>query len=246
MNAHCAATRHAGSIRRLARFSCALAASFLAAPALAQVGQSEGINDSYKSRNVDVQEWVQRFEGEGREAFDLRREIVRAVGLEAGQSVADVGAGTGLFEPLLAHAVGSQGTVYAIDIAPAFIQHIEQRARTAGLTQVKTVLSNERSIELPASSVDVIFTCDAYHHFVHYGDMLASMRKALKPGGELIVVDFDVESKAIPRPMIEHVGRTKNEFRRQIEDAGFTLAEDLTLEDMKASFMYRFVKATEH
>jgi predicted methyltransferase len=227
----------------------ALAASLLAllaTPALAQVGQTEGINDSYKSRNLDVQEWVQRFEGEGREAFDSRHEIVRAIGLQAGQSVADVGAGTGLFEPLLAQAVGSQGTVYAIDIAPAFIKHIEERARAAGLTQVKTVLSNERSIELPARSVDVVFACDAYHHFVHYADMLASIAEALKPGGELIIVDFDIESKAIPRQMIEHVGRSKGEFRRQIEDAGFRFAEDLTLEGMKASFMYRFVKATEH
>jgi ubiquinone/menaquinone biosynthesis C-methylase UbiE len=218
----------------------------LAIPALAQVGQSEGINDSYKSRNLDVQEWVQRFEGEGREAFDLRHEIVRAVRLKEGQSVADVGAGTGLFEPLLAQAVGPEGVVYAIDIAPPFVSHIAQRARTAGLTQVRTVLSTERSVELPASSVDVIFTCDAYHHFVHYRDMLASMRNALKPGGELIVVDFDIESKEIPRQMIGHVGRTKGEFRRQIEEAGFRLAEDLTLEGMKASFMYRFVKAAEH
>jgi ubiquinone/menaquinone biosynthesis C-methylase UbiE len=230
------------------RLHALLAALLFAATPLAhaQVGQSEGINDSYKSPTLRVQEWVNRFEVEGREAYDLRREIVAAAGLEPGQSVADVGAGTGLFVPLLADAVGARGAVYAIDIAPAFIPHIEQKARDAGLKQVKAVLSNERSIEMPARSVDVIFTCDAYHHFVHYEDMLASMRKALKPGGELIVVDFDIGSKHIPSGMVQHVGRTKEEFRRQIEAAGFRFEEDLTLPAMKSSFMHRYVKATEH
>lgn len=214
--------------------------------ACAQVGQTEGVNESYKAPNLDVETWVQRFETEGREAFDLRREIVAAIGLKRGQVVADVGAGTGLFVPLLAEAVGPEGEVYAIDIAPAFVRYIAERSRAAGLTQVRPVLSNERSIEMPENSLDVIFTCDAWHHFVHYEDMLASMRTALRPGGQLIVVDFDVKSKAIPRSMITHVGRTKEEFARQITDGGFKFVEDLTLEGMKTNFMYRFVKAELH
>jgi ubiquinone/menaquinone biosynthesis C-methylase UbiE len=220
---------------------------FLASPLiLAQQGQTDGINNSYKTPNLDVQEWVGRFEVEGREAFDLRHEIVRSVGLKTGQVVADVGAGTGLFVPLLANAVGGEGEVYAIDIAPAFIRHIAQQAKSAGLTQVRTVLSNERSIEMPPDSLDVIFACDAYHHFVHYQDMLASMRAALRSGGQLIVVDFDRDSKDLPRGMVEHVGRSKEEFRRQIEEAGFRLSDDLTLDAMKTNFMYRFVKADLH
>jgi ubiquinone/menaquinone biosynthesis C-methylase UbiE len=215
-------------------------------PVYAQVGQTEGINDSYKGKNLDVREWVNRLEVEGREAFDLRREIVAAIELKPGQAVADVGAGTGLFVPLLANAVGTQGKVYAIDIAPRFIEHIDAKTRDAGLTQVKTVLSNEKSIELPAESVDVVFACDAYHHFVHYQAMLASIRKALKPGGQFVVVDFDVESKSLNPSMVEHVGKTKGEFRRQITDAGFKFAEDLTLPQMKTNFVYRFVKETEH
>jgi ubiquinone/menaquinone biosynthesis C-methylase UbiE len=213
---------------------------------LAQQGQTEGINDSYKAPDLQIKEWAQRFESEGREAFDLRHEIVAAIGLKPGQVVADVGAGTGLFVPLLAEAVGKSGEVHAIDIAPAFINHIASKSRAAGLAQVRTVLSTERSIEMPPNSLDVIFTCDAYHHFVHYQDMLASMRRALKPGGQLIVVDFDINARGLSKSMIEHVGRPKREFARQIEQAGFQFAEDLTLEGMKTSFMYRFVKSTLH
>jgi len=220
---------------------------FLSSPmSHAQQGQTEGINDVYKTRELQAQEWVERFESRGREAFDLREDIIEAVGLEPGQSVADVGAGTGLFVPLLARAVGERGEVHAIDIAPAFIDHIDSTSRAAGLKQVKTVLGTERSIRMPANSLDVIFTCDAYHHFVHYEDMLASMLTALKPGGALIVVDYDIGAKQVHEAMIRHVGRTKEEFARQIRQAGFQFSEDLTLDTMKTSFMYRFVKPALH
>jgi ubiquinone/menaquinone biosynthesis C-methylase UbiE len=207
-----------------------------------QSGQTEGINDPYIAPNLQVSEWVERFEGEGREAFDLRHEIVAAIDIEEGQVVADVGAGTGLFVPLLANAVGPQGRVYAIDIAPRFIRHIADKSKKAGLRQVKAVLSTERSIEMPTSSLDLIFTCDAYHHFIHYEEMLASMHAALKPGGQLIVVDFDIGAEGTRDWTIEHVGGTKQEFSRQIEAAGFKFVEDLTLDRMKANFMYRYVK----
>jgi ubiquinone/menaquinone biosynthesis C-methylase UbiE len=229
--------------RVIAARRCIALVLVLASPWLyGQSGQSEGINDSYKSANLRVEEWVQRFEVEGREAYDLRHQIVDAIGLKPGQSVADVGAGTGLFIPLLGEEVGSKGVVYAVDISPRFIEHIQKKVADAKLGQVKTVLSNERSVALPPSSVDVVFSSDAYHHFVYYQDMLASISRALKPGGQFIVVDFDVESKALPSGMIEHVGKTKEEFTRQIEQAGFERAEDLTLPSMRSNFMYRFVK----
>jgi ubiquinone/menaquinone biosynthesis C-methylase UbiE len=216
--------------------------SLTAVEAHAQRGQSEGINDSYKAQDLNVAEWIQRFEGESREVYVLRKEIVASLDIKAGSAVADVGAGTGLFVPLLAHRVGPLGKMYAIDIAPAFVEHIKKQAAANKLTQVVGVLSSERSIELPANSVDLIFTSDAYHHFVHYRDMLASMRKALKPGGQLILIDFDIEAKGLESWLIEHVGATKAVFKKQIEDAGFVFAQDLTLPAMKTNFIYRFVR----
>jgi predicted methyltransferase len=239
-------SRKTGSDMNRVRSLFAALLVFCSPMVVAQQGQTEGINDSYKAPDLQIKEWAQRFESEGREAFDLRHEIVAAVGLKPGQVVADVGAGTGLFVPLLADAVGRSGQVHAIDIAPAFIKHIASKSKAAGLTQVRTVLSTERSIEMPPNSLDVIFTCDAYHHFVHYEDMLASMRTALKPGGQLIVVDFDINSRDLTQSMIKHVGRSKQEFAEQIKSAGFQFAEDLTLEAMKTSFMYRFVKPPLH
>jgi ubiquinone/menaquinone biosynthesis C-methylase UbiE len=229
-------------VSRLARgFAIGLLGFALAASAQER-GQNEGINDPYLAPDLKVTEWVKRFEGESREVFAHRHKIAASLDLKPGQSVADVGAGTGLYVPFLAERVGKTGKVYAVDISPPFIEYITQKAKEAGLSQVTPVLSTERSVELPASSVDMIFTSDAYHHFIHYQDMLASMRKALKPGGQLIVVDFDTEAGGMTDSMIQHVGNTKAAFRRQIEAGGFTFAQDMKLKEMKTSFIYRFVR----
>jgi ubiquinone/menaquinone biosynthesis C-methylase UbiE len=217
-----------------------LGAAFVAAAA--ERGQTEGINDPYLAPDLKITEWVERFQGESREVFAHRHKIAASLDLKPGQSVADVGAGTGLYVPFLADRVGKSGKVYAVDISRPFLEYIAQKARENGLSQVATVAGNERSIELPVNSVDMIFTSDAYHHFTHYQDMLASMRKALKPGGQLIVVDYDIEAEGLDPYVIEHVGKKKSEFRRQIEENGFKFAQDMTLKEMKTNFIYRFVK----
>ncbi|MEX2132154.1 MAG: class I SAM-dependent methyltransferase [Pseudohongiellaceae bacterium] len=204
-----------------------------------QRGQSDGINAGYLDPAMQVETWAQRFEVEGREVFDYRNEVTAVLGLAGGDRVADIGAGTGLYVPLLANAVGTSGKVYAVDISPGFITHLDSKIRENGLTQVETVLSTERSIDLLVNSVDMVFTSDAYHHFVYYQDMLASMMSALVSGGELIVMDYDI-SKATR--MAEHVGGTVEEFTRQITEAGFVLVEDLTFPTMEETFVRRFRK----
>jgi len=210
--------------------------------ASAQQAASDDLNGRFKSKDLDVQVWVERFEGEGREVYDHRNEIVAAIGLQPGQAIADVGAGTGLYEPLFANKVGANGTVYAVDISPNFIEHIKTKARERGLTQVKTILNSERSAELPANSVDFVFICDTYHHFEYYQDMLVSIRSALRPGGQLIIVDYDKIPGKSPAFILQHVRATKEQFTAEIEAAGFKLAEEIPIAGFKETFMRRFNK----
>lgn len=208
----------------------------------AQQSASDDINANYKVPDLDVQVWVDRFEVEGREVFDFRNEIIEAVGLQEGQQVADVGAGTGLFIPLLANKVGVDGMVFAVDIIPKFIRHIDDKIKEIGLTQVKTVLSGERSIRLPDNSVDLVFTSDVYHHFVYYEDMLASIHSALRPGGQFIVVEFDMIPGKSSSFVEQHIRATKEVFTDEIEANGFRMIEDFTIEGLKQTFMRRFEK----
>src|SRR5215475_3782521 len=100
-----------------------------------------GINAEYK--DADVERWKERFETESREIFHERQKIVSAVGLKPGTTIADIGAGTGLFTVLFAREVGASGKVIAVDIVPQFLEHIRSRSKAEGLVNVTTVLCKE-------------------------------------------------------------------------------------------------------
>jgi ubiquinone/menaquinone biosynthesis C-methylase UbiE len=144
------------------------------------------INDPFK--NPDVEKFQKTFEGESQEVFVQREKIVAACEVKPGMVVADIGAGTGLHTRLFARVVENEGQVYAVDIAAKFLEHIRKTSREAGLKNVTAVLCNKDSVDLPPSSVDVAFVCDTYHHFEYPQKTLASLRRALKPGGKLVVV----------------------------------------------------------
>lgn len=201
----------------------------------AQQTDVAGLNERYKDPDLQVEVWADRFESEGREVFDFREEIVASIGIEPGQAVADVGAGTGLYEPLLAAAVGTEGTVFAVDIVPRFIEYIASKAAERNLTQITTILGDDRSTGLAEGSVDFVFICDTYHHFEDHEAMLASIHQALRPGGRFVVVDYErIE------PRIEHIRADKAQFTAEIEAAGFRFTEEIEIDGMEENYVLHF------
>jgi ubiquinone/menaquinone biosynthesis C-methylase UbiE len=200
-----------------------------------------GINDKFLDPALKVEEWTEKFETESREIFHERANIIESIGLKPGMKVVDIDAGTGLFTLPFAQAVGSGGKVYAVEIAPKFLQHIRARAEQAGITNVETVLGTSRSVELPENSIDVGFVCDVYHHFEFPQASLASIRKALKPGGELVVIDF----KRLPGEssdfVMGHVRAGQEVFEAEIVAAGFAKIAELK-GVLKENYFVRFRK----
>lgn len=188
----------------------------------AEASVRPGINAEYLKPDVDVAQWTERFEREGREIYDQRHRIVETLGLRPGMRVADVGAGSGLFTLLFAERVGPRGQVWAVDIVPAFLEQIRQRARAAGLSNVQTVLGTAHSIGLPPRSVDVVFVCDTYHHFEYPRAMLDSIHRALRRGGELVLVEFRRVPGESSAWVMEHVRAGEEVFTAEIEAAGFS------------------------
>ncbi len=186
------------------------------------------INQQFRDMK-EVASFVKKFEAESREIFTQRLAIADAVGLRPGERIADIGAGTGLFEPFFSLAVGPAGKVTAIDIAPLFLAHIRQRALTESLPNVTTLLCDQQSTNLPPASSDVVFVCDVYHHFEHPDATLASIRAALVPGGRLIVVDFDRVVGKSSDFVLKHVRADKATFRAEIEAAGFVFEREVPL-----------------
>jgi ubiquinone/menaquinone biosynthesis C-methylase UbiE len=201
-----------------------------------------GVNESYLSPDLDVEKWTQRFETESREIFRSRRQIVEQLRLRPGMAVADVGAGTGVFLGPLAGDVGSEGTVYAVEIAPKFIEHLRERVRTEGLSPVRVVVGKERSTELRPASVDLALVCDVYHHFEYPRSMLASLDAALRPGGALVVIDFERIPGRSRDWILDHMRAGKQQFVDEIEDAGFVLEEEVQVEGLVENYMLRFRK----
>ncbi|HID24785.1 MAG TPA: methyltransferase domain-containing protein, partial [Planctomycetaceae bacterium] len=200
-----------------------------------------GINKAY--RKPDVKKFVERFEREGREVYDLRHQIVEACGIRPGMAVADIGAGTGLFTRLFAEKVRPSGRVYAVDISKPFVDYILETSRKAGLNNVQGVVCTPTSCRLPRASIDLAFICDAYHHFEFPYKTMRSIYRALKPGGEVVLVEFKREKGKSLDWILKHVRAGKETFRWEIELCGFEFLEERTFPAMKKSYFLRFRKS---
>lgn len=216
------------------------AASKPATAAAATASVKPGINTEYLKADMKVTQWVERFEREGREIYDHREAIVAAARLQPGLVVADIGAGTGLFTPYFSRAVGPKGKVIAVDIVSAFLERIQQRAAAEGLANVQTVLCTERSVELPPNSIDRAFICDVYHHFEYPQSSMASLHRALRPGGEVLLVEFKRVPGTSSDWVLDHVRAGQEVFTAEIKAAGFEQVEALSL--LKDNYVVRFRK----
>ncbi len=178
-----------------------------------------GINDAF--RNPNVKEWVEKFEGESRETFEKRMEVVIACQIKPGQVVADIGAGTGLYTRLFAKEVDAKGKVFAVDISQKFLDHIDKSCQSLQLKNVKTILGKDASPELPENSIDLAFICDTYHHFEFPYKMLASIHQAMKPKGRLVVIDFIRVPGQSREWVLGHVRAGQDVVEQEIIKSGF-------------------------
>jgi predicted methyltransferase len=197
-----------------------LLAIVTASPAHAQKESVRpGINANFET--PDVAQWTERFERNGRDVYDKRQEIAAACAIREGQVVADIGAGSGLFTRLFSPLVGAQGRIYAVDISDEFVAAIEKKCREAGLTNIRAILCSADDAKLPAGEVDLAFICDTYHHFEFPHKTMASIHRALKPGGRVVLIDFKRIEGESPEWILKHVRAGQEVFTREIEQAGF-------------------------
>jgi len=176
-------------MQRSAMASAILGFSVLSSSILAQEKSVRpGVNDSF--RDPKVSEFQEKFEIESHEVFSKRKEIIEGCKVAPGMTVADIGAGTGLFTRLFSEAVGPKGQVFAVDIASNFLEHINSTNREAGRKNVQTVQCTPDSTKLEPATVDVAYICDTYHHFEFPLKTMSSLHAAIKPGGRLFLVDF--------------------------------------------------------
>jgi predicted methyltransferase len=198
-----------------------------------------GINSYYM--DPDWQQWVNQFETPGREIYDRRFDILRASEVSPGMDVADIGAGTGLFTRLFSPQVGAQGKVYAVDISRPFVENILRESREQGFMNIEGVVNSPGDAMLEAESIDLAFIVDTYHHFEYPKSMLASIHKALRSGGRLIVIDFLKQPGKSSGWVMGHVRANKKNVIEEITSAGFVQIDGKPF--LHANYFLEFRKA---
>ena len=161
----------------------------------------DGIGKRYMGRDIagvmgwQGAAWLEREEREREERTDL---LVTALQLKPGMVVADIGAGTGYLARRMAPAVMPGGKVLAVDVQPEMVGLLQSMVRQTGLTQIEPLLGTEVDVKLPPSSVDLAIMVDVYHELAFPYEVLASIMRALKPGGQLVFVEYRAEDPQVP------------------------------------------------
>lgn len=218
--------------------ACIIALTLCLSTAAQEESVRPGVNDSFQ--DPDVERYIKMFEGDGRAIYKNRNEIAAILELEPGDDVGDIGAGTGFFSMMFAELVKPKGKVFAVDIAQNFIDHIEEVAKEKGIKNVEPTLCTPRSVELKENSIDAAFICDVYHHFEYPFDTLASIHKALRKDGLLVIVDFRRIKGVTSSFSYSHVRAGKGTFTDEILDSGFDLIGEIDL--LEDQYILKFRK----
>jgi ubiquinone/menaquinone biosynthesis C-methylase UbiE len=175
-------------------------------------------------RHGDTAAYIASLEDPARDAYQKPGEVMKALALRPGEVVADVGSGSGYFTLRFARAVGEAGRVYAVDVSPDMIRHLNRRVRDAGLRNVVPVLAEPDDPLLPDASVDRVVIVNTWHHIEDRTRYLALLRRVLKPGGQVVHVDFHKRDLPVGPPPAMKIAR--EELVAQMESAGFRLAAE--------------------
>jgi len=174
----------------------------------------------------DPKAYIGALEDPKRDAYQKPHEVIHALGLKPGELIADIGAGSGYFTFHLARHVGVKGKVYAVDISPDMILHINRRIRDTRATNVVSILADPDDPLLPDRSVNRFFICDVWHHVENRTKYLSLLKKMLKPGGEVVMIDFHKKELPFGPPLEIKIAR--EDLIKQMETNGFRLTKEHT------------------
>jgi ubiquinone/menaquinone biosynthesis C-methylase UbiE len=160
--------------------------------------------------------WLERPE---REAEEAPSRAIGALQILPGEVVADIGAGSGFYSVRLAAAVGSKGRVYATDIQPEMLALIRKRLEKEPIGNIELVLGTPAETRLPDGAIDLALMVDVYHELAQPQAFLRSLKRALKPEGRLVLIEFRKEDPAVP--IRDEHKMTVKEARMELEAEGF-------------------------
>ena len=204
---------------------------------------TDGTGKLYMGREIapvmgwQAADWLERPEREEEERVS---ELIAELKLQPGMVVADIGAGSGYTTRRIAPVLGPRGKVLAVDIQPQMVELIRKLPRIAGAAPIEAVLSSATDTRLPPASVDLAFMVDVYHELDHPHEMLESLVRALKPGGQVVFVEYRAEDAAVPIKTLHKM----SERQIRLEAAQHSLTWDRTSQRLPWQHMVFFRKSS--
>ncbi len=192
------------------------------------IAQDAAKRDQHQMHRLhsDPKAYIEALEDPKRDAYQKPHEVLSALNIKPGEVIADIGAGSGYFTFRLAQRVGPSGKVYAVDISPDMILHINRRIRELKATNVVSILADPDDPLLLDASVNRFFFSDSWHHIESQTKYLTLMKRMLKSGGEVVMIDFHKKELPFGPPMRMKIAR--EDLIRQMESHGYRMAKEHT------------------
>jgi ubiquinone/menaquinone biosynthesis C-methylase UbiE len=208
------------------RYVSTAAGLLLLAGGAAAQDQAPRSHEEMHRLHRDPQAYIAMLENPKRDAYQKPDEVVAALALKPGETVADIGSGSGYFTLRFAPKVGPAGRVYAVDVDPEMVRHLNRRLREAGVRNVQTVLADPADPLLPDASVDRFVVVNTWHHVEKQPEYLALMKRMLKPGGQVVMIDYQKRELPVGPPLAMKIAR--EDLVAQMAKSGFRLAQEHT------------------
>jgi ubiquinone/menaquinone biosynthesis C-methylase UbiE len=190
-------------------------------------GSYDGIGKWYKGREIA---YVMGYQGIGwlerseREKEENVSQLILNMNIQPSDVIADIGAGSGYHSFRMAK-LANKGLIYAVDIQEEMLLSIERSKSNGKVDNIETVLGSEKSINLPANAVDKVLMVDVYHEFSFPVEMVNTIKKALKPSGEIYLIEYRAEDPKVPIKPLHKM--SEKQAVKEMEAAGFKLKENI-------------------
>ena len=189
-----------------------------------QYSAGQGTKEQIHKMHQDPKAYIAMLENPQRDAEQKPDEVIAALDLKPGETLADIGAGSGYFSFRFARKVGDSGRVYAVDINSDMILHMNRYIRDKKIKNVTTILSAPDDPLLADASINRFFICNTWHHVQNRPRYMALMKKMLKPGGQVIVLDYKKKQLPVGPPPEMKMARKRSSA--EMEAGGFKLAKE--------------------
>ncbi|HKL89774.1 MAG TPA: class I SAM-dependent methyltransferase [Allomuricauda sp.] len=186
-------------------------------------GDPNGIGKWYMGREIahvmgfQGINWLERPEREQEENTSI---LLKNMNIRSTDIIADIGAGSGYHVFKMA-PMANKGTIYAVDIQDEMLEALRTKKEAQNIQNIKIIKGSEKSVNLPENSVDKVLMVDVYHEFNYPKEMIASIKKALKPKGELFLIEYRGEDRTVPIKELHKM--TEAQAVKEMKAAGLTL-----------------------